>query len=116
FLVITGDGTYAVKITDDDGCSRLSDGFPVAVGDVNGWGGVLVYPNPAGGDQFTVSGLQSIVGGASVKIYDMLGKTIYSGVLNGKQKTVNCRQFSPGIYLLEVSDGERVYRSKFVKD
>jgi hypothetical protein len=114
FYVITGDGNYAVMITDDLGCSRLSNGVVITALQYLDGGAIRIYPNPVG-DQFTVYGLR-FTESATIDIYNIIGEKVYSDLLNSKQETVKCKVFSPGIYFIEVSSGQRVYRAKFVKE
>ena len=80
------------------------------------FGGIKIYPNPAG-DKLTIDNGQLTIGNIVVfEIYNVLGENVYSDVFNSKQKTVNCKQFSAGIYLIEVSNGDKVFRAKFVKE
>jgi hypothetical protein len=65
---------------------------------------VSIYPNPSNG-KFTVS-LPNEIQNADLKIRDALGRIVAEQKLNQKSASVN-QHFSPGIYLLEISDAER---------
>jgi PKD repeat protein len=104
FYVATMDGIYAVQITDGNGCTRLSNGFPVSVNEINGVGGIRIYPNPVE-DQFTVYAAQ-FTALSRLEIYNTIGEKVYSCLLNSKQETINCKQFCSGIYFLLINAGE----------
>ncbi len=72
--------------------------------------GFFIYPNPAHAN-FTIH-LNADIKKAQVEIYNVLGEKIYSNVLNTKQELIKTTQFSPGLYFVQVSDGEKWYTKK----
>ncbi|TNJ44972.1 BNR-4 repeat-containing protein [Tamlana fucoidanivorans] len=64
---------------------------------------VKVYPNPAK-ERFTIQ-LEGI-NSADLKMYDMLGKLVYTKKLQGETKEEITEQFESGIYLLSIYDEE----------
>ncbi len=74
-----------------------------------------VYPNPGSGTITAVFGKD--VRNATVKITDLLGQVLVSQAdVNGNSFQVDVSQFSPGMYVLELSDGGIVSRVKLVKE
>jgi len=117
FYVYSSNGTYAVMISDGNGCSILSSGlitglYPLSFGE-----GLGVSPNPAT-DEFTSYGLQ-FTGVATLEIYSVIGIRIYSSQLqtsNLKLQTINCKQFPAGVYFIRLTDEKGSFTKKFVKE
>lgn len=74
---------------------------------------IRVFPNPAN-DNFTIT-LKNL-DQAKVKIFDILGKTIFESQSTGKNlKINNDGQFKSGVYLINVIDANnKVYHTKLV--
>jgi hypothetical protein len=73
---------------------------------------VNIFPNPAK-DEITVSGLPFT--DCLMEIYDVLGNKIYNATVNNrKQQTVNCKQFSSGVYYLKINSGVQMNVRKIV--
>ena len=91
---------------------------------VNGWANSVsnefevsdsrfqIYPNPAS-LQFTVDSKQLTE--TTIVIYDLIGRKILSEQFVGK-KTFLLQNISPGIYFVQVSDGEKTNTEKLVVD
>jgi hypothetical protein len=126
YYIPTLNGNYSVYITDNIGCSRLSNSisFSVGIDELNYFAQqVKVYPNPAG-DQFTVYGLQ-FTEDAGLQLFNILGEDVYGWkpetvndkpeTVNGKPETVmDVSSLSNGIYLLKISFGSVVINKKVV--
>ncbi|WP_136482940.1 BNR-4 repeat-containing protein [Cognatitamlana onchidii] len=76
-------------------------------------GSVKVYPNPA--DSYFTIALNGF-NKANVVIYDILGKSVYSNVINSNQLHIdNNGLFEAGMYLIKViADGQKVYHTKLI--
>ncbi len=72
-----------------------------------------IYPNPTNGI-FTISFDKNIWKG-EINIYNIMGGNVYSGILNGKQITMNCKLAS-GIYFVQIKDGCEVWTKKIMKE
>ncbi|GAA4950581.1 hypothetical protein GCM10023314_24840 [Algibacter agarivorans] len=74
---------------------------------------VRVFPNPAN-DNFTI-GLKKLVD-VKVKIFDVLGKTIFESQSTGKNIQINNKgRFKSGVYLIKVIDNtNKVYHTRLV--
>ena len=72
---------------------------------------ISVYPNPAANGSFSISGMENI---KSIELVNLLGVKV-TGFENLDQSTLNMQVDVPeGIYLLNLSDGERSVVKKIV--
>jgi hypothetical protein len=73
---------------------------------------INTYPNPNNG-QFTIE-LSNTEGSASVQVYDMVGKLVYSAnSANGIQK-IDISDQPKGMYLVKVTSGKEVFTEKVI--
>jgi len=73
---------------------------------------ILLHPNPTQG-KFTISNIQSPIN--QIEIFNLLGKKVFTVTGNGLT-TVDCGLLTPGIYILQASDGKKSWRGKVVKE
>jgi PKD repeat protein len=121
FYVATSSGDYNVVVTDANGCeveAVINDVIaavtPLSFGEGSG---VRLYPNPVE-DEFTIQKLQVTSGTAvEISIYNVLGERelIPESRIKIQEQTIDVSKLRSGIYFLEVTTGEIIYRSKFVK-
>ncbi|SDX64155.1 Por secretion system C-terminal sorting domain-containing protein [Lutibacter oricola] len=69
-----------------------------------------VYPNPVKGEFLTIR--MSYNSEATYSLTNLLGQTIKTGNVS---ETVNVGNLKPGIYIIEVNDGEEIMSKKFIK-
>jgi hypothetical protein len=76
-------------------------------------GDLGVYPNPVT-KQLTIEGASV---GTAVQVNNIIGQTVYRGVIQSSKENINTSQWAPGGYLLHLTDkeGNRVVR-KVVKE
>ncbi|MEO8086834.1 MAG: T9SS type A sorting domain-containing protein [Bacteroidota bacterium] len=126
FYVAQASGSFNVVCTDINNCEVEAVIFDVVAGlqSPGSYQALVIYPNPVN-DELTIQNNQFINGSSyMISIYNLLGEKIYQSI-DGKQQTIlpgesdhrkiDCRQFSPGIYWLEINTGEIVLRNKFIK-
>lgn len=94
-------------LTSDD---FLAYPFDVGVEDFNTQD-ITVRPNPAT-DKFTVTLPNN--GSAQVELYNLVGQKVYSENSSSSTVEINVNQYNSGVYLLKVSQGEKVYTSKVI--
>jgi hypothetical protein len=75
--------------------------------------GFAISPNPAN-TKFTIS-LPNFTENASVSVFDVLGKKVFSGKLNAMSTTINVSQWNSGIYLVRVSTENSTQTKRLVK-
>jgi hypothetical protein len=115
FYIASQSGSYNVYITDSIGCGRLGNSITfISVNEITGQKGIEIYPNPVKGE-FTVYSLEFTVK-MIINIYDDLGEKIYSGVMNEKRKTINCKSFPSGIYFVRLESEQGRWVGRFVKN
>lgn len=76
-------------------------------------GQMFVYPSPATEDLFIRFSSPVKV---DYTIYDAMGQVVARGRISGANSVVPVGSLAGGIYILTVSDGERVFSKKFVKN
>ena len=72
----------------------------------------LIYPNPVSGDNLQIVFADDIE--VDIRIYSITGQVLY----NGKgihSKEIDVSEFIPGMYFIEVNDGEEAMTQKFIK-
>ena len=92
---------------------RWLPGTPSGISTSNSAANLNVHPNPTTG-MVTISGSFN-AGDGVCNVYDMMGNLVISkSVSLNTETTLNLVSLSPGMYLLEVSENNNVYRSKIL--
>ena len=88
-----------------------------AVNDINNFDGFVLSPNPNEGN-FNISLLSNNSNDVSIKVYDMIGRQIYSRNFDNNQSNFNqnikLSNVQPGMYLVNISDGVRFNSEKII--
>jgi len=115
FYVATGSGNFNVVATDLNDCEVEAVIFDVVaeIQSAVGSSQFTVYPVPVT-NTFTIQGLSSLNDKTEISIYNVMGELIYFSNYNAKQ-IINSEHFHPGIYYVEIRQGEKSTRCKFVK-
>ena len=74
---------------------------------------VSVYPNPAS-NQLTIDNLQLTNKPFTLTVYDVLGKEHLTQ--NNYTTTLDISTLTPGLYVLQVQQGDKMYYGRFVKE
>ena len=74
---------------------------------------ISVYPNPAKTNIFLNSNLD--LSGTQYEIYDKLGRTVYSGIINSDNTSIDISSLTNGLYLLNLK-GNKTQTLKFIKE
>lgn len=111
-IYVTGWGTFDVPNQKDFLTIKynLVSGINDAQNEMN----VSVYPNPSS-SQFTVCSLQFTENsGTALKVFDVLGKEIFTAVPQSSFFTIQASNFSAGIYFLRVVNGNHIFETKLI--
>ncbi len=102
-------GTYSITLTDANGCQDsltviITEPTGVSLISENNY--VSVYPNPAS-DQLFIESPQNI---SFIRIYDVLGREIFSKEFNSALCQLNIAHLNSGVYLVKIiiDEGEVV--------
>jgi hypothetical protein len=85
---------------------------PVAINDVNDFGEISIYPNPAD-DNITIS-LREINNQAIVRILDINGKCLIEQSIHELTSIINTQNLASGVYVVQLSNGKNSYVQKLV--
>jgi len=94
--ILVGDGALAASTTAQVDNSLIS-----------------VYPNPAK-DMINVDLSSLNAAGASVKVMNANGMVVYNAIASNNNETINTSSFNKGIYLVQVSSGNKISNKKIV--
>jgi hypothetical protein len=85
---------------------------PVGINNIKANESILLYPNPTE-NQLNITNAPS---GTNIKVYDVVGRLIYSAVMHSNQESINTSAWERGTYFVELvlPDGSREVR-KVVK-
>jgi uncharacterized delta-60 repeat protein len=108
-------GSYTVEITDDLGCTYMSDPFIIVSAGINGnsIAGVKIYPNPFN-DELIIA--NDGAGELYILMTDAAGKIVYREDALNKIKTgISTSNIDPGVYMLTLTNGQKTCTVKLVK-
>ncbi len=113
------EGIYLVTVTDAVGCSAQNGAnlvaAPTSLKDASEDIEIQVFPNPFE-HQFTVV-FSNNTFGTVVLLQDMLGKTLTQKHLQGENTVLfDTEKLSPGIYFLEIREGEKQIQKKLIRN
>lgn len=116
-------GIYNYCVTDESGCSTCDSvlvSFPLSIRNNEPINSFAIYPNPNNGEfaiEFDVAEKEN----SFIEIKNVLGqtvKTINNNVfVKGINKTeIDVREFSSGLYFVQLQYGNRIIREKIIKE
>lgn len=89
-----------------------------SVGELNVNGGLATWPNPTT-DELNIAIADAIAGNARIEMIDANGRVILSEqtrLAGGRsQLVIGTQELAPGLYMLRISNGERVLNQRIVK-
>ena len=85
---------------------------PVASVKNNTIEGFATYPNPVTNNRFTVSSNSAEL--KQVSIFNVLGKRVFKSSISGTKSDVDVSSISSGLYILKVTEGNKIATSKLV--
>lgn len=109
------DGSYQVLITDENGCTALSNSVNVVVSgleNVASTSSFILFPNPVK-DNLRIDGLDFNANTFyAYKLFDYTGRKMQSGVLNINDTVISLNDYPSGVYFIAISGIVR----KFIKE
>jgi PKD repeat protein len=117
--VAPSSGDYNVVVTDYTGCEVEAAIFNVVANILPVNCGLLtVFPNPVE-KKLTVTGYPLSGTAVVISIYNMLGELVLAAsplsVGEGSGGEAAVSKLPPGLYYLEITSGEKIFRTKFIK-
>jgi hypothetical protein len=105
-------GNYTATVTDGNGCIQTKS---VTVGLTNGidnlvLGTIALYPNPTT-NNITLS-IENITGETPIKIFDVMGKEVYTTTIKSAKTILPIASFVSGVYTAQI--GQTTFK-KFIK-
>ena len=101
------DGNYTVEITNNNNCTAMSASYPFlnnGVKDLSALAAsVSIFPNPAK-DAFNIN-VSAELTGTTYSMYDMTGRELLKGKIEGLSNTIPVSSISSGIYLVAIGNG-----------
>ncbi|MBS1528665.1 MAG: T9SS type A sorting domain-containing protein [Bacteroidetes bacterium] len=87
-------------------CKYITTLPPLHVSNLAAFPNISVYPNPMSNALF----ITGITKRTQIKLYDILGQQVYSGVANNNQKVINAQELTVGTYILQLTNpqGQRM--------
>ncbi len=110
-------GSYAVIITGDEGCSDTSDCLQIGAAGVNetNANAINVYPNPTNSSVIVTSGIP--MKAATMRLLSVTGQVMMETTnLNGSTFRFNIEKYASGTYFMEFRERDYTTRIRIVKD
>jgi len=76
--------------------------------------GISVYPNPTNGEVFMRGGHQ-LPENSSVRVFNVEGRLLYEGSASANNALTNLSGFDSGVYIIEISGGNKTSIHKIIK-
>lgn len=111
-ITVGPDGNIFAVNRIDNSLVSISEGSPTNTIEYADESEMTIYPNPAKDMISLEINGNNINRDAVVKIYNYQGQQVYYNS-NGNQNSINVSHFNSGIYIMEVTDAELVYKKKF---
>lgn len=109
-------GTYTVEVTDENGCSGISEDFVMmSVGMQYLTGGVMeVFPNPTSG-LINLQLPSAIHGIITIQVIDVSGQSVFFDTsFNENRTTLNLSGMARGTYLLQLRSDDQIFHARIV--
>jgi PKD repeat protein len=113
FYVATTNGDYNLVAVDSNGCESEAGLLNVMVGiSMNAAANQFeIFPNPV--KDFLILNWFNRNEAIDVNVYNTYGEKVLE--LKQADQPIDCRTIPPGIYSIEILDGDNIYRGKFLR-
>ena len=71
-----------------------------------------MFPNPTNGDSIYFS----VTEDATIKIFNVLGKTVAASEVTKSKNSINISELTRGIYLVKINSGKQFITKKLIKN
>ena len=117
-LLFNGENDVSFQVDQSIPQSTASDRFSIefeyetfSINDNELANAFQVYPNPVE-DKLYISGIEN---DASIRIFDLLGKQVFSSTKHHTNEAIDVSKLETGVYLVKVNDGENSFTQKTIK-
>jgi hypothetical protein len=123
-LSVVAAGTYAVDVTDSNGCvgngeiNVSYDSCGVGIDHITDFKGVVMHPNPAGNTLYIGWNNVNPQGNYRAQILDVSGRLLYEGALTRNSQaalSIDVSGLEAGVYLITISGEKESTTRRFVK-
>ncbi len=108
-----GNEVYSTDAAENNPANFTTLEEPVGSIDINSEAEIDVYPVPFS-DYLMISSAE-LAEGATVSFYNLEGRLCYSLSISGKLNRINTSGLEKGLYILRLSDGDKIYSRRIVK-
>lgn len=105
---------YQLTQTDYDGASETFPVIALNIQQLSERGKLTLYPNPTE-DDLIVRVTGAIANTFIAQVIDVNGKVLIEKTVERTEPGISVKELRPGVYNMIVSDGQQVYRAKFVR-
>lgn len=113
YYIATSSGNYNVSVTNEFGCSTAV-GIVLGLKQSLATNNLRFTPNPVINELNVKGYLLSKKN--KLMIFNLIGEEVYSEELNTYDRLINCKNLTPGIYFLQVTNELGSWIGKFVKE
>jgi len=108
-------GSYAVQVTDTNGCTTTSEAVLVTTGlqTLQQEDGIFVYPNPSSAGNWQLTAGNELIG-ADLDVYDEQGRLVFHSAISNQNSTLSL-EVPSGIYYLRLTNENVHLVKKLVK-
>ena len=117
-ITIASSGKYWVRVKDNNGCSSFDDvlvSLPTGINNQTLVNNLKIFPNPTNG-LVEVSLNTESYNSIEINIINSIGQIVFNYKIQTTEdffiKQIDMQAFSPGIYMLGISDGQRLAITK----
>lgn len=84
----------------------------VSINEIGPYSQLSIFPNPANGEEVTISFPEQISGETEITITNMLGKNVKTIVLGQNGGNISVAGFPAGVYLLSAKNGKNIFKKE----
>jgi serine protease len=118
FAFFAADSLLELQTIADDILDKINNGLALntenkIVSEKYDW---KIYPNPANGFLQIENISNELANNSKLKVYDLSGRIILESSLANQSNYLNISNLNTGVYLIEILNESKIYRTKFIKN